>query len=41
MILTTDISFDFDKETPFVRGKITCEKEIGINQEIFVEKISD
>lgn len=41
VILTTDISFDFDKETPFVRGKITCEKEIGINQEIFVEKISD
>ena len=41
VILTTDISFEFDKETPFVRGKITCEKEIGINQEIFVEKISD
>lgn len=41
VVLETDISLDFDTDAPYARGKIVCEKEIGVNQEIFVEKISD
>ncbi len=41
VILSEDISFDFESTAPTVYGIVTCEKEIGINQEIFVEKISD
>lgn len=41
VILETDISFDLTSERPSVSGSIQCEKEIGVNQEIFVEKISD
>lgn len=35
------VSFSDDGGAPSVRACITCEKEIGVNQEIFVEKISD
>lgn len=41
VILQTNVTFDFEGAQPSVSGCITCEKEIGINQEIFVEKISD
>lgn len=41
VILSEDIAFDFENTEPSIRGTVTCEKEIGINQEIFVEKISD
>lgn len=37
-ILETDITFDLGSEQPSVSGTILCEKEIGVNQEIFVEK---
>lgn len=42
VILEEDVTFETaGKEAPCVRGKLTCEKEIGVNQEIFVEKTSD
>lgn len=41
VLLSEDITFDFENAEPATRGTVTCEKEIGINQEIFVEKISD
>ena len=41
VILETNITFDLKSEQPSVSGTILCEKEIGVNQEIFVEKISD
>ncbi len=41
VILQTEVAFDLDSAQPSVSGCIICEKEIGINQEIFVEKISD
>ena len=41
VILSEDITFDFENAEPATHGTVTCEKEIGINQEIFVEKISD
>lgn len=41
VILEEAIVFETEGNTPCVRGKLTCEKEIGVNQEIFVEKISD
>lgn len=41
VLLSESITFDFENPEPFIRGTVTCEKEIGLNQEIFVEKISD
>lgn len=41
VILSENVVFDFENPEPFIHGTVTCEKEIGINQEIFVEKISD
>lgn len=41
VILEENVVFLEDSNTPCVRACLTCEKEIGVNQEIFVEKISD
>lgn len=41
VIETETVSFSTDSGAPSVRACITCEKEIGVQQEIFVEKISD
>ena len=41
VILHTALTFDFEAEDPYISGTVLCEKEIGINQQIFVEKISD
>lgn len=41
VILAEQVTFDFENTEPFIHGTVTCEKEIGINREIFVEKISD
>lgn len=41
VILETNVTFDLTSDRPSVSGTIQCEKEIGVNQEIFVEKISD
>ncbi len=41
VILETHLTFDYASENPSVTGTVLCEKEIGINQQIFVEKISD
>ena len=35
------VTFTQENGVPCVRAFLTCEKEIGKNQEIFVEKISD
>lgn len=41
VILEETVTFAREANTATVRAAVTCEKEIGINQEIFVEKISD
>lgn len=40
-ICAEEIRADLTQEMPQIRGIVRYEKEIGINQEIFVEKISD
>lgn len=40
-ILAESVTFAQDGGVPCVCAFVTCEKEIGVNQEIFVEKISD
>lgn len=41
VILSNQVTFDYFSAQPSVTGKLLCEKEIGANQKIFVEKISD